>query len=192
MKTYNRVLKFITIPVFLLSILISSIVIFTEEPPGKIFFVSYGHSKKPELYVINEDKTGLTRLTNDEYENGQPVLSPDSTKVLYLTYHKKYVETWMVGIDGSNSVKLGQCSEGIKPSWSPDGQKAVFIADIDGTRGAFVVQTDNLEPIRITPTDYECKSALWSPKEAKILLILKKSKKYQIGMVDNDGNNFII
>jgi Tol biopolymer transport system component len=83
-----------------------------------------------ELYLMNADGTGQTRLTYDGAEpNGSPDWSPDGTKILFCGY----------GITVNNTDGTGEhgiASSGTDPYWqsatgavwSPDGRRIVFNA----------------------------------------------------------------
>jgi Tol biopolymer transport system component len=84
-----------------------------------------------EIYVINPDGTGLTRLTFNDYEERAPSWSPDSSRIVFMarvgTRGGNGFEICVMNADGTNFVQLTDNSvfEGT-PTFSPDGQKIVF------------------------------------------------------------------
>jgi TolB protein len=111
------------------------------SPDGqKIAFTSHSIFDNPlnsvttEIYVINPDGTGLTRLTFNDYEERAPSWSPDGSRIVFVasvgthpgTPGQKF-EICVMNADGTNFVQLTDNSvfDGT-PTFSPDGQKIVF------------------------------------------------------------------
>jgi Tol biopolymer transport system component len=111
------------------------------SPDGtKIAFTSHPtwddpiSSSHTEIYVINPDGTGLTRLTFNEYEERAPSWSPDGSRIVFMapvgthpgTLGQKF-EICVMNADGTNFVQLTDNAvfDGT-PTFSPDGQKILF------------------------------------------------------------------
>ena len=92
----------------------------------KIVFVS-NRDGNDEIYTCNADGSNVTRLTNDPAADGQPVWSPDGTRIAFIKTDYTYMgNIYIMNADGSNPVQKtfsGQC---IHPSWSPDGNKIAY------------------------------------------------------------------
>jgi WD40-like Beta Propeller Repeat len=106
---------------------------------GKIAFSSNRDDANPnscglrcnyEIYTINADGTGTTRLTNNPLQDSDPVWSQDGQKIAFTrTDPATGAEAiWVMNANGSGQVSLG---EGLGPAWSPDGQKLAFTTDFD-------------------------------------------------------------
>lgn len=115
---------------------------------GKIVF----KRGRDEIWVINPDGSGLTRLTlgygNSSCERGDefPVWSPDGTKIAFSRTRDNKMEIWTMNADGSGQTQLtfdastgSGCTGGPQqtyselPAWSPDGQKIIFTRDASTT-----------------------------------------------------------
>jgi TolB protein len=108
------------------------------SPDGtKIVFTSKPTSDDPrnpvhaEIYTINPDGTGLTRLTFNDYEERGPSWSPDGSRIVFIarvgTHGGDIFEICVVNADGTNFVQLTDNAAGdFTPTFSPDGQKIVF------------------------------------------------------------------
>jgi len=112
------------------------------SPDGtKIAFTSHSaadpdprNPSDAEIYVINPDGTGLTRLTFNNYEERGPSWSPDGSRIVFIasvgthpgTPGQKF-EICAMNADGTNFVQLTDNSvfDGT-PTFSPDGQQIVF------------------------------------------------------------------
>ena len=100
---------------------------------GLIAFTS-DRDGNDEIYVMNTDGTGQTRLTDNPGLDGQPSWSPDGTKVAFASERGEFSDIYVMNSDGSNQIRLtdpnwvqDQGHEGsYKPSWSPDGSTIAF------------------------------------------------------------------
>jgi len=108
------------------------------SPDGtKIVFTSKPTSDDPinpvhaEIYTINPDGTGLTRLTFNDYEERGPSWSPDGSRIVFAagvgTHGGNNFEICVMNADGTNFVQLTDNAVfDATPTFSPDGQKIVF------------------------------------------------------------------
>jgi TolB protein len=111
------------------------------SPDGtKIAFTSHPSSDDPinpihtEIYVINPDGTGLTRLTYNDYEERAPSWSPDGSRIVFMGRVGTHpgipgskFEICVMNADGMSFVQLTDNAvfDGT-PTFSPDGQQIVF------------------------------------------------------------------
>jgi len=112
------------------------------SPDGtKIAFTSHSASdpdpsnpSDAEIYVINPDGTGLTRLTFNNYEERAPSWSPDGSRIVFMARVGTHpgvpgskFEICVMNADGTNFVQLTDNAvfDGT-PTFSPDGEKIVF------------------------------------------------------------------
>ena len=90
-------------------------------------------AKQSEIYIINVDGTGFTRLTNNGYMDGHPAWSPDDSKLLYGCYNpaNEGGHIMVMNSDGTGITDLTLLSEPdsntywcdeMDPEWLPDGR----------------------------------------------------------------------
>ena len=73
-----------------------------------------------DIYVMNADGTNPVLLTNQEVSNGNPVWSPDSTKIAFDSSRDGNSEIYVINADGSNLVRLtDNDANDYAPAWSP-------------------------------------------------------------------------
>ena len=100
------------------------------DPPGKIAFAS-DRDGNFEIYVMNPDGGGLTRLTEDAAEDTQPTWSPDGTRIAFVSNRDGNREIYVIGADGSGLTRLtNNTAEDIEPAWSPSltNQQIAFVS----------------------------------------------------------------
>jgi len=130
-----------------------------------------------ETFVMNEDGTGQTNLTNHVAWDGYPSWSPDGSKIVFQTDRDRTglmmvavivgdlgQEIYAMDADGSDQVRLSNNPEDdIYPSWSPDGSKIVFQSYRDGNAEIYAMNTDGTGQTRLTNHPDPDSMPTWSP-----------------------------
>jgi len=95
---------------------------------SRIAFVSH-RDGNAEIYSMNADGTGATRVTTDPLTDGRPVFTPDGQTIVFhssRTAGKQQI--WSVNVDGTGLTQLTRDSVNASPSVSPDGQTIAYIS----------------------------------------------------------------
>lgn len=113
-------------------------------PDGRILFQS--KSSPSQISIADIDGSNVIQLTNDDTNNMQPKISPDGSKIAYLSNRDGNQEVYVMNLDGTNQQRVTKNSiQEWDPVWSPDGSKVFFSsqnvhgfydiykANIDGT-----------------------------------------------------------
>jgi Tol biopolymer transport system component len=118
------------------------------SPDGKkIAFMSQepdasGNDPNYNIFVMNADGTGISRLTDTQGSDGFPAWSPDGGKISFSSTRSDcgnsdapncrtsgdigpFHELWIMNANGSDQHRLSE-SFGQFSSWSPDGRYLVF------------------------------------------------------------------
>jgi Tol biopolymer transport system component len=101
------------------------------SPDGsRIAFVSQRDGGgNAEIYVMNADGTGTTRVTNDPLSDGRPAFMPDGQA---LVFHSSRAggkqQIWAVNVDGTGLTQLTRDSVNASPTVSPDGQIIAYVS----------------------------------------------------------------
>jgi len=97
------------------------------SPAGdKVVFTSYRDGNW-EIYSMNSDGTGQTRLTNTEAPEFVPSYSPDGSRIVFQSLRDGNSEIYTINADGSDSVRLtnNDAYDGSAAWWgTPDGRPA--------------------------------------------------------------------
>jgi len=103
------------------------------NPVAGIAFVSERDGNK-EIYLIQPDGTGLTRLTDDPDIDADPTWSPEGRQIAYRSRRGATTDIFIMNADGSHPTNMirdpsGSVFDEFYPSWSPDGQMFALITD---------------------------------------------------------------
>ena len=84
-----------------------------------------------DIYIINLDGTGLTRLTaDDDADHSSPAFSPDGTKIAFISEREDRGAVYVINADGSDERRLSPPNEeghskDMSPGFPPDGGRVV-------------------------------------------------------------------
>ena len=161
-----------------------------NDPAGKgIFFVSGKSSGILTAYNVQSK-----RSTDIASENAtQPAISPDKTKVMYVTTPSRdHTELWVSGIDGSNQVKIASGQSLATTTWTPDSTHLAFVASESGKPDTpYVVAADGSGLRPIFETGGAVFTLFWS-RDQKFLYLIgfeKGSSVPTVWKADADGSN---
>jgi TolB protein len=164
-----------------------------------------------DLYTVNRDGTGQTRLTNYDVYTAEAVLSPDGKKIVFTSLKDGDLEIYTMNVDGSD-VKRLTTTPGYDggPWWSPDGTKIVYRANHpqDSTElkayrdlldqrlirpsrvELFVMNADGSDQRQITALGGANFGPSWSPDGKRIIFssnfVAPRSGNFDLYLVDAD------
>jgi Tol biopolymer transport system component/DNA-directed RNA polymerase subunit M/transcription elongation factor TFIIS len=155
---------------------------------NKIAFVS-DRDGNYEIYVMNEDGSGLRRLTNNLNEDVMPCWSPDGRKIAFESRRDGNPEIYIMNADGTVQTNLTNNSSWDEcPSWSPDGQKIAFHSLRDENHEIYTMNKNGSELNRLTNNRTNDMSPSWSPDGKKIAFFAQRDGNPEIYIVNPDGS----
>jgi Tol biopolymer transport system component len=92
-------------------------------PNGHIILASHDGN----LYAVNKDGSGRTRLTPDHRPNWDPSVCGDGRYIVYSAYQEQKRGIWRMEANGSNPIRIADETFAIGPQCSPDGKWVVYL-----------------------------------------------------------------
>jgi Tol biopolymer transport system component/DNA-binding winged helix-turn-helix (wHTH) protein len=96
---------------------------FSWMPDGRIILAN----QDGNLYAINQDGSGRTRLTPDDSPSWDPSVCGDGRYIVYAAYREQKRGIWRMNADGSNPIRIADETFAISPECSPDGKWVVYL-----------------------------------------------------------------
>jgi Tol biopolymer transport system component len=165
-----------------------------ENSEGVIAFQTERHGTNEEIYIMNADGSGQTRLTFNNYRDVCPSISPDGQKIVFSSNRDGDYEIYVMNRNGSNQTRL-TTSVGfdLHPDWSPDGTKIAFFSERDGNYEIYVMEANGSNQTRLTFNTWQDQLPDWlpnsSPDSLKILFTSDESGTYGIYKMNADGTD---
>ena len=161
---------------------------------GRIVFDNHD-----DVWSINADGTGLTRLTRSPWPQFDPAWSPDGTRIAFRVDRPDRnddSEIWLMNADGSDRHRL---TRGLSPAWSPDGSKIAYASPGEincppgrGPKctGISIMNADGSEQRRLPNTDGG-EYPSWSPDGKRIVFNSNLTTQHAMSIVDVDGSRVV-
>jgi Tol biopolymer transport system component len=140
----------------------------TCRPGTQLAFVSV-RDGNAEIYLINSDRSGLVRLTDNPAADYEPAWSPDGARIAFTSNRDGNDEVYVMNADGSNVVRLtNDPADDEGPVWSPDGSRIAFQSTRDGNAEIYVMNADGSGLTRLTSDPAADFDPAWSPDGSRI------------------------
>jgi Tol biopolymer transport system component len=117
-------------------------------PDGKQVLWSSDRSGHLEIWIAAADGGGARQLTRDGVDAENPTATRDGRYVVYTSGHPQRIGLWRIRPDGTDDQPLVKGAS-LLPEVSPDGRRALYIADLGG--GQRVIRVVNVETLALEP-----------------------------------------
>ncbi len=132
-----------------------------SEQAGRILFTS-DREANYDIYVINSDGTGETRLTSDPAKDYRPAWSPDGAHIAFESDRDGNGEIYTMSADGSDVRRITHNrSHESRPAWSPDGAHIAFASNRSCTFDLYVMRLDGSDQRRLTESSDNDRNPDW-------------------------------
>ncbi|MFO0827993.1 MAG: DPP IV N-terminal domain-containing protein [Phycisphaerales bacterium] len=92
-----------------------------------IVYASKQHSEAFDIYRKSVDGRTVTQLVSDASDDMMPALSPDGTKVAFVSNRNGNWDVFVVSSEGGPATQITfEADDEVQPTWSPDGKKIAF------------------------------------------------------------------
>lgn len=159
----------------------------------RIAFTS-NRSGTAQIYVMNADGSGQTRLTNSApFDDMQPAWSPDGTRIAFsrgTSYQSANLGSSSIVVmdssGGNEQVLAAETGINFRPAWSPDGQRILYIhgSPTQAPFDVWVMNADGTDKHAVN-TNGVTNPAAWSPDGSRI--VFGRTAPLEIWVMNADG-----
>ena len=145
------------------------------------------HAANSQIYLINEDGTGLKRLTNSRRIDTEPFWSPDGQSIYFTSDRGGSPQIYRVSASGGDAQRVTfEGSYNVSPRISPDGKSMAYISR---GQGGFRVALQDLATgqIQILSDGPQDESPSFAPNGRLILYATTVRGKGTLAAVSADG-----
>ncbi len=152
---------------------------------GKVVFESTRDGNY-EIYVMNADGTGQTRLTNNSTTDGNPTWSPDGTKIAFDSFRDGNFEIYVMNADGTGQTRVtNNPAYDTASTWSPDGTQIAFMRGPVFDEDIYIMNADGSGETRLTTSGGRFPD--WSPDGTKIAFDSDRLGNFDVYVMNADG-----
>lgn len=110
----------------------------------------------------------VEQLTFDRAEDTQPDISPDGSRLVFVSNRAGHPHIWSMRPDGSDPLNLTPAQPDCDtPAWSPDGRRIAYQRALgDGRSAIFVMDADGSHAQRVSAGSGS--RATWAPDSARL------------------------
>ncbi|MDX1492719.1 MAG: hypothetical protein R3253_01500, partial [Longimicrobiales bacterium] len=165
---------------------------------GDTIVFTLNDGAQDEIWLMLKDGTGLTPVTDAPNSNEfDPVVSPDGTRVLYVTdVNVTDEDIWVADFpSGANATEVTSSAfdEG-DPEWAPDGSQIVFVRNSNGNEDVWIVDVDGsglptAAPTQLTSDAGQDWLPVFSPDGTEIYWMSDRTGNFEVWVMNRDGTN---
>ena len=117
-----------------------------------------------EIYTMNADGSGMTRLTTNRAIDTSPTWSPDCSKIAFVSDRGGNPQIYTMNADGSNVKRVTMVGKyNTNPAWGKTGFIAFSARDDHHNLDIFIIREDGSDLQRITQDQGKNDKPTWSP-----------------------------
>jgi len=170
-------------------------------------YVGYLDRRRTHLYLQAVAGTELTQLTFGDYDDAQPVWSPDGQRIAFVSNRTDNPDAnsnrdiWLVEVNNPGAASLRRVTDNpgsdSSPSWSPDGQLLTYVSVTEPeliwyatNHLAVVPASGGVARLLTARLDRNVSSPRFSDDGSVINFIWEQSGERHLASIDTTGEGF--
>jgi len=135
------------------------------SPGGELFW--FNSNRSSGNWDIWQQPTGggtPVRITTEPGNDGEPALSPDGTRIAFISSRNGHMDIWVMNSDGTDPYPLTNDEAlDILPCWSSDGTLVTFVSNRNGNFDIFSIAASGGELTPLLSSLQDESYPAWSP-----------------------------
>lgn len=165
----------------------------TEAHGGHIVFTCT-RGDFNQICMVRADGQNLQLLTNTTFaHNYYPAFAPGGEEIVFASNRNGTFDLYRLVLKTGELTQLtNRIGNVLSPSYSPDGQKIVFVNRVDeGPATIWIINRDGLNPRQVYPAPNNVVAVAWSPDGDTIAyaMSLGQPNEFEIFLMNPDGTN---
>lgn len=161
-----------------------------------LILLSMADGEHYHLFAYHPQYLPVTRLTDGPWDDLQPSVSPDGSKVAFTSNRNGYWDLFLLELSTGKQTRLTDTPEyDGSPTWSPDGKFLAHETYTDTGTQIFISQLADPDKSRVQLTDEpgQAFAPAWSPKGREIAFVSTTSGQEDIWIarLDRIDDRFI-
>jgi Tol biopolymer transport system component len=165
----------------------------TWSPDGKRLAFHSDRSDNWDIWIINVDGSGLTRLTTNPTADRYPAWSPDGKRIAFTSKRSGNEDVWVIDVEKALSGSGEQAATRLTdapdrdryPMWSSDGKQMTFNSQRDGNYEVYVMNANGSNPRNISQSPKSTEGlADWSPDDRRLVMYSDRSGNKEVYIID--------
>lgn len=137
-----------------------------------------------EIYFRPEGGQAVRKLTENDRDDIQFMVSPDGERLVYTSMRDRNPEIYMINLDGSNDRRLtNHPAADVEPRWSPDGSRIAFVSNREGAPNIYIVDVAGGGARNVAKSESGAGHPRWSPDGTRIAFSEGNSRNNDIVVV---------
>jgi len=158
----------------------------------KVAFVS-NRDGNDEIYMMDYDGAGQTRITFNKIKDYMPAWSPDQRTIAFTSYRGGVAGLYLRNIYEGRETLVSAKGMNYSAAFSPDGKKLAFCSSMteEGNAEIYVLDLESMKTKRLTFNSATETAPSWSPTGREIAFTTDRLGAFnpQIYIMDAEGSN---
>jgi Tol biopolymer transport system component len=146
-----------------------------------------------EIYIMDADGGGQTRLTEDASEDYSPAWSPDGRRLAFVSTRDGNAEIYVMNADGTGQTRLtNNTASDLAPAWTRDGSQIAFVTNRDGNDEIYLMNADGSNQTNLTNNPADDASFSFSPDGLMIAFAsTREDDQFEIFTMNLNGTGVV-
>lgn len=140
-----------------------------------------------EICTVDSDGHNQQRLTKNRFDDQNPVWSPDSEKIAFVSNRDGSIALYLMDPDGSNQRKIASASSGTDIAWSPDSKRiAISRYDYSINNGGGLYIIDLVTGAERQLSREQVSNIAWSPDGNVLAFVVGSEDGCAVHIVESE------
>jgi TolB protein len=161
----------------------------SPDKGGDLFLLSLVEGGYAHLFAYSPGMLSPTRLTDGNWNDLAPAISPDGKLVAFASNRSGYYNLYLLDLASGQTTRLTDTAayDGA-PSWSPDQHWLAYETYLDDNLEIVLMPLDepSQSPVRLTHDPAADYSPAWSPQGRQVAFVSTRSGDSEVWLADLD------